>query len=219
MMNMMKNCIKYGIYVFVGMFLISVFFHPVYSLKNPSAVYCSALGYTYTIEKAKDGGDIGYCTLPNGEKIDSWRFLQGRDRVNFSYCTKQGFEQKIVNDPTVCLQFLTQSCAVCILKNGTEVEVTKLMNLSFAETTCGDSNCGFPENYYTCPKDCPSGALDEYCDGVLDDKCDSDCIKMFGADLDCPVALGIPLIHSIILGVSIVALIGVGYVILKKKKK
>jgi len=76
------------------------------------------------------------------------------------------------------------------LENGTEVEVTDLMNLSFRETICGDGICGMPENYGTCPKDCPSGSYDNFCDGIKDGKCDPDCKEKYGEsaikmDPDC----------------------------------
>ena len=57
------------------------------------------------------------------------------------------------------------------------------MGLSFYETTCGDGACSDPENFKRCPKDCPSGDADFFCDGVKDGICDPDCQKE--ADPDC----------------------------------
>ena len=48
--------------------------------------------------------------------------------------------------------------------------------------TCGDGTCDITETHYTCPEDCPSGGLDNYCDKTEDDICDPDC---FGQDPDC----------------------------------
>lgn len=42
---------------------------------------------------------------------------------------------------------------------------------------------GFGENYLTCPKDCPSGSRDGYCDKIADGRCDPDCGP--GEDQDC----------------------------------
>jgi|GEM_PF-5645823 len=50
-------------------------------------------------------------------------------------------------------------------------------------TGCGDSICDNTESYLNCPKDCPSGRRDGYCDGVRDGKCDPDCLK--NEDPDC----------------------------------
>jgi hypothetical protein len=48
---------------------------------------------------------------------------------------------------------------------------------------CGDGDCDTHENYLICPEDCPSGALDYYCDGISDDICDPDCTTE--TDPDC----------------------------------
>jgi len=149
---------------------------------NPATVYCEALGYKYVIELT-DTGERGFCVLPNGQKVDEWEFLQGKTGQEFSYCKKMGYEIKITRDFDKCLKFLTEECAVCVLPDGKEVEVTELMNLSFQETVCGDGTCGFPENYKNCPTDCPSGSYDLYCDGLKDGICDPDCKKT--EDPDC----------------------------------
>ncbi|MEM2918265.1 MAG: PKD domain-containing protein [Candidatus Altiarchaeota archaeon] len=39
------------------------------------------------------------------------------------------------------------------------------------------------ENFLNCPKDCPSGARDNYCDAQSDSKCDPDCEN--NEDIDC----------------------------------
>lgn len=43
--------------------------------------------------------------------------------------------------------------------------------------------CEPGENYLTCPKDCSSGSKDNYCDQILDGRCDPDCAK--DVDIDC----------------------------------
>jgi len=155
---------------------------PALALKNPAAVYCTALGYEYRIEKTEKG-DVGYCVFPGGQKVDAWQFLRGNVARDKGYCASKGYEQKTVNDPAKCLKFLTDSCAVCVLPDGREVEVTELMGLVLAETVCGDGVCGIPENYKTCPRDCPSGSSDGFCDGIKDGRCDPDCRA--GQDPDC----------------------------------
>ena len=99
----------------------------------------------------------------------------GKSRSELQLLLPKGYEIKTVKDSKKCSKFLTDWCAVCVLEDGTEVEVTELMNLSFEETVCGDGTCGIPENFNTCPRDCPSGGMDGYCDGVSDGICDPDC--------------------------------------------
>lgn len=166
----------------ISIVLLSCIILPVHAMRNPSAVYCSALGYEYITEKTPEG-DWGYCVLPDGSKVGSWLFLQGKTALSDNYCSKQGLETKTITDRSRCIQFMTDECAVCLLANGTEIEVTELMGLSFNESICGDGTCGMPENNQTCPQDCPSGDIDEYCDGLSDKICDPDCGP--GEDIDC----------------------------------
>ena len=48
-----------------------------------------------------------------------------------------------------------------------------------------NGTCDFPENFATCPQDCPSGTKDGYCDKLQDGRCDPDCNPL--DDEDCPV--------------------------------
>jgi len=148
----------------------------VFAMLNPSAVYCNSLGYTYDTED-------GTCTLPDNSKVDAWKFLQGMVATNYSYCSKAGYEIKTVNDSNTCAEFGIETCSVCILPNGSEIEVTELMNLSFAEGSCGDGRCTIGETFKNCPSDCPSGSMDGYCDSVNDGICDPDCRQ--NQDPDC----------------------------------
>jgi len=158
---------------------------PAYALKNPAAVYCTALGYDYFIGETRKG-DRGICRLPNGRLVNAWWFLKGKIASEYGYCEKMGHGMKAVADPGVCAPVYSSECSVCVLADGTEVEVTQLMNLSFVESICGDGSCGLLENFSTCPEDCPSGGIDEYCDSVSDGQCDEDCLEAGEYDPDCP---------------------------------
>jgi len=147
---------------------------PAASMKDPTYVYCTALGYEYSIVMT-DAGEQGFCILPDGREVDAWQFLQGKTGNEYSYCALQGYEIKTVSDPEKCLKFLTDECAVCVLADGSEVEVTDLMGLDFRETFCGDGVCGFPETYLDCPADCPPDGPDGYCNTDYRDS-DEDCI-------------------------------------------
>ena len=142
------------------------------SLMNPAYVYCKALGYG-TESVLTDEGEVVMCVFPNDTSVNGWDFLMGREALEWSYCTINGYEAKHLENSDIC-----NECTACVLENGTEIEVTNLMDLSFEETTCGDGNCGIPENYNTCPQDCTSGSYDTYCDGVEDGICDQDCVDL-----------------------------------------
>ncbi|WP_275556552.1 DUF333 domain-containing protein [Mixta sp. Marseille-Q2659] len=40
-------------------------------MANPASVYCKKVGGKLNIVKGR-GGDVGYCTLPDGERIEEW---------------------------------------------------------------------------------------------------------------------------------------------------
>jgi len=193
----------------------------VYAMKNPSAVYCEELGYEYIIATTPDGGQVGLCVLPDNQIVDAWAFLEGKVAQECSYCKKEGYEMKTVIDNEKCSYIFSSECALCVLPNGTEVEVAELMNLNFNESVCGDGTCGMPENFKTCPEDCPSGDIDEYCDGVADGICDPDCEESGEYDPDCPEAAPTPSYLPIALAVVILILvvITVSVTLLRRRKK
>lgn len=168
---------------------ILILIEPVFGLVDPSAVYCEELGYEWTIGETPEG-EFGICKFPDGSTCDSWDFLEGKCGEGYSYCKKKGYELKTIVDPEKCSSIFSEECAVCVLENGEEVEVTKLMELDFRAGKCGDGFCAaLEENYETCPQDCPSGSFDMYCDKVKDGICDPDCVEqeMLEEDPDCVV--------------------------------
>lgn len=144
------------------------------ALINPAASYCIEMGYDY---------GNGYCILPDGRQVEEWDFLLGRTGQEYSYCSEQGYELKVTKSGDKCLIFLLDECAVCVLEDGSEVEVTQLMGLDFRESHCGDGTCGLPENAETCPEDCPTSGTDGLCEPLSEGKCDIDCPR--GKDPDC----------------------------------
>ncbi len=163
----------------VTIFATFAFFESVSGMLNPAAVYCESLGYEYTIESTPEG-DYGICHLPDGSEVEEWKFISGKEGQEYSYCEQKGYEIKTVSDERCGY---SMECAVCVLENGEEVEVTELMELNFKGSVCGDGKCALGENYKTCSEDCPSGFFDMYCDGVSDDLCDPDCTSE--TDSDC----------------------------------
>lgn len=147
----MKNCLLIVLAVLVGLIT-----DQARALNNPAAVYCTALGNEYSVERGA-AGEAGYCVLSNGERVDAWQFLLGEVAQSSNYCAIQGHSQRIVKADAKmgnCVKFRTGTCLVCILADGRQVEVTELMRLDFAETTCGDGVCGVPETPESCPSDC-----------------------------------------------------------------
>ncbi len=121
--------------------------------KNPAACYCEAMGYEYTIEITAQG-ERGYCTLPDNRKVDAWEFVLGKVGQEYSYCEQNGYEMKTVDDWETCSSYGIPPCAVCILDDGSEVEITELMNLDLIAGECGDGICAYSETYENCPQDC-----------------------------------------------------------------
>ena len=90
-------------------------------------------------------------------------------------------------------------------------------------TICDENNtCDNFENYFSCPKDCPSGSRDGVCDKVKDGKCDQDC-AIPSLDQDClqptttttiPLEKPLKAIYSILLGMIVLVLI---FLLLKTK--
>ncbi len=211
-----------GSLIVVGL-LTTLCFATVHAMLSPAEVYCEALGYEVVVESTELGERV-LCRLPDDQTVDAWDFLSGKVALEWSYCAQQGYEARHVEDSEVCAE-----CTVCVLPDGSEVEVTQLMGLTFDETTCGDGTCGFPEDYGTCPEDCPSGGWDEYCDGVSDGICDPDCDGFSDgicdpdceqdADPDCAArSTGVnwPLIGGIIAAVVVVAAISI-YLVARRK--
>jgi putative hemolysin len=152
------------------------------AVRNPAAVYCTAMGYEYVTEET-EYGPMEVCVLPDGQRVDAHGFVSGMVALDWSYCAQNGLEAKHVETSETC-----RGCLVCVLEDGSEVEVKRLMGLRLEETTCGDGTCGIPENFETCPVDCPSGGWDGLCDSLLDGIIDPDCEQAVGLCRDTVVA-------------------------------
>lgn len=199
--------------VILAVVLAALVLAPVSALRDPSAVYCLAMGYTYTTGQTPEGV-FGLCRMPGGTTVDAWKFLQGSAGQEFSFCARQGYRQQVVRSYRTCGAFGLDECLVCVLPDGRTAEVTQLMNLSFDETSCGDGSCGIPENVLSCPADCPPGGRDNLCDGKRDGRCDPDCPDGAG-DPDCG---GGPPVLLYLAGMAVLAAAALGiYLYLKRK--
>jgi putative hemolysin len=119
---------------------------PAGAMVNPSAGYCSALGYTFSVKPDAHGNEVGYCTLATGETVPAWKFLRGEIATESSYCAKHGLAQKIVNDTRACGILGQRTCAACVFANGSSMEVTAAMGLDFRETLCTADGCHDPKD-------------------------------------------------------------------------
>ena len=97
----------------------------VFSLANPSAVYCEELGYEYKTVEGPDGEE-GVCKLPSGQEVNAWSFFQGKVAVQYSYCTQEGYGTTTVTEDE---GNWTSEYGACILANGTAVPISELMDL------------------------------------------------------------------------------------------
>jgi putative hemolysin len=122
---------------------------PAGAMTNPSAGYCSALGYQYMDVTGTDGAMTGYCVLPGNQSVDAWQFLQGKVSPELSYCRKQGLDVRTATDPAIC-GMLGSTCAVCVKTDGTTQEVTTMMGLDFREKICSGNLCCDPAKDATC---------------------------------------------------------------------
>lgn len=174
---------KIGLGIIIFAIAISSPLSSALAMKNPSAVYCEEMGYEYIIEET-EAGQTGVCKFSEEESCNGREFLVGKCGEEYSYCKKEGYELKTISDSEKCSTIsFSPECAVCVLEDGEEIEVTDLMGLSFEEGNCGDGRCALGEGYKNCPQDCPSGANDGYCDKEKDGICDPDCKEE--EDIDC----------------------------------
>ena len=65
-------------------------------MKNPAAVYCENMGYTYSVHEDANGNQIGMCTLPNGQRVNAWDFYKGKVAKEYSYAAKKGYNMETV---------------------------------------------------------------------------------------------------------------------------
>ena len=121
----MKNRNKINVIMFFAVAVLGVtaFANSVFALANPAAVYCRDLGYDSKVEEGP-GGQYGICILPDGSEVDEWQFYKGKTGGKYSYCAQKGYELKVISGEGCPFG---GECVVCVLKNGVEVEMKKLI--------------------------------------------------------------------------------------------
>ncbi|MCK5040537.1 MAG: right-handed parallel beta-helix repeat-containing protein [Candidatus Aenigmarchaeota archaeon] len=84
-----------------------------FGMSNPSAVYCTEMGYNYEVKTNGDGEQEGVCIVSNNAKFNAWDFFNGKTGQEFSYCAKQGYDIKTVKTGNS----YSLEHAVCVPKN------------------------------------------------------------------------------------------------------
>ena len=108
-------------------------------ISNPAAVYCSDLGYQFSIASGEEG-QRGLCSLPDQTSCDAWEFLEGKCGQEYSYCAQQGYGIKVKTDGH---NPFTHDYAVCIAADGSEMDsVVRLSGLDekIYQTGCSDAS-------------------------------------------------------------------------------
>lgn len=96
-------------------------------MANPAAIYCTTLGYDIRLEKDSTG-TYGVCVFPDGTDCDEWSFYDGSCGQEHSYCARQGFEIRTLNDGQ---DGFSPRYSVCTKEDGTIIgSVSRLMGLS-----------------------------------------------------------------------------------------
>ena len=105
------------------------------SMRNPAAVYCAELGYTYEVVDAPGGSQQGICRLPDQVSCETWDFLEGRCGQAYNACARQGLDtisKWDVTDP------FSPISALCVDADGREI-VSAAEAVSLAEKSMGAS--------------------------------------------------------------------------------
>jgi len=128
--NALMNRIFYflfGMTLFFGLMVFSS------ALANPSVIYCKELGYNY-VDTENENGSIGYCIISESVKLNAWDFFNGKVGEEYSYCAKQGYDQKIISvngtDEVVCIVKRNFFSRLLGIGSDKEVSEDELMNLS-----------------------------------------------------------------------------------------
>lgn len=86
------------------------------AIPNPAAVYCTEMGYNYTIAKLEDGSEIGYCIFPDNTSCPAWDFYAGTGGQDWSYCAKNGYITVAMTDGKDPYSPVYSACAECAVK-------------------------------------------------------------------------------------------------------
>lgn len=102
-------------------------------ITNPATSYCSLLGYQTGIQDTAQG-QVGICTLPDGEVCGEWDFFRGKCGQDFTWCAVNGLQVRAVSESDGSS---IQEYAVCIDESGNVVgKVLELSGLQALMDAC-----------------------------------------------------------------------------------
>jgi len=84
-------------------------------MKNPAAVYCEEMGYSFKVEKNQNG-ETGVCIINEHTRFNAWEFFEGKVGKEYSFCFKNGYdiETARIKNP------YSNYCAICVPKKDKE---------------------------------------------------------------------------------------------------
>ena len=147
------------------------------AIPNPSAVYCTELGYEYEVRDTADG-QVGYCIFPDGSECSAWQYYwkcqpeglgcQGDDFSCDWPCQelpcKEAGEDVLVSE---CCEGLSEIPPAIIYDD--DCNTVGLPGALHICSDCGNGICESWESKCNCPQDCDcacSGDLNA--DGQVD---------------------------------------------------
>ncbi len=108
----------------------------VHTITNPSAFYCTDLGYQYQITSTETGQG-GLCIFDEGESCEAWDFYSGKCGQEYSWCLQHGYGIKSKSDGK---DGVSTDYAVCTVLNTIEIgSVSQLAKLDERNNQAGCS--------------------------------------------------------------------------------
>lgn len=99
------------------------------SMANPASSYCIEQGGTLEIE-TQANGQVGYCTLPNGQRIEEWQLYRQSQQTDESVVQrKPAFVGKANPASEYCISLQGQldlASGICTLPSGEAIEQWQL---------------------------------------------------------------------------------------------
>ncbi len=115
----------------------------IFTFSNPSAVYCTDLGYDYQSVEDDSGGIHGVCIFSDNSQCDAWDFLAGKCGQQYSYCEQQGYDIRVEKNG---IEGFAQEMAICTDGDGQDIgPVDELTQLKAKVYSCGkpdEANAG-----------------------------------------------------------------------------
>ncbi|GEM_PF-6628908 len=136
------------------------------------------VGYVYHYSPASSLGEYTLRVIMNQSVLYETNFSRQYSALCYDTPSRGGCEETEVPF-SVIVPFEHHSQLVEIRKGNELLFISALSDYICNE----DGICSGRENFLSCPSDCSSGGLDNFCDRMEDGICDPDCLS--SADLDC----------------------------------